>query len=275
MSKILKLNLNEENSLLVHLHGATITSWIANGQEVLFVSQKSVWDEVKAIRGGIPVVFPNFGAWSQDRPQHGFARTKKWSIIAISKADDAVTVTLSLVDDEETRKLWDHKFELEYIITLKQDQLKTNFVVHNRGDSMFDFTSLLHTYFKLDNIDNAQVHGLTNFNYSDKLQNGNIFPETNDAITIRSETDRIYYETGNQHIVETGNANNRKITIKKENFPDTVVWNPWIAKSKAMSDFGDEEYKEMICVEVGYVYKRCNLNANKSISMSQELTVSN
>ncbi len=42
-----------------------------------------------------------------------------------------------------------------------------------------------------------------------------------------------------------------------------------------MSDFGDEEYKQMICVEVGHVYKSFNLNATESINMSQELTVSN
>jgi D-hexose-6-phosphate mutarotase len=31
------------------------------------------------------------------------------------------------------------------------------------------------------------------------------------------------------------------------------VWNPWIAKAKAMPDFCDEEYREMVCVESGNV----------------------
>jgi D-hexose-6-phosphate mutarotase len=33
------------------------------------------------------------------------------------------------------------------------------------------------------------------------------------------------------------------ISIQKTNFPDAVVWNPWVDKAKGMADFGDEEYK--------------------------------
>ena len=29
----------------------------------------------------------------------------------------------------------------------------------------------------------------------------------------------------------------------------TVVWNPWIEKAIRMNDFGDDEYKRMVCVE--------------------------
>ena len=28
-----------------------------------------------------------------------------------------------------------------------------------------------------------------------------------------------------------------------------VVWNPWEKKSKTMTDFGDDEYKSMLCVD--------------------------
>ena len=35
----------------------------------------------------------------------------------------------------------------------------------------------------------------------------------------------------------------QQIKIEKRGFPDAVLWNPWIAKSKGMADFGDEEYK--------------------------------
>lgn len=42
---------------------------------------------------------------------------------------------------------------------------------------------------------------------------------------------------------------NRTVFLTKSGLPDAVVWNPWIAKAKATGDFGDEEYKEMLCVE--------------------------
>ena len=41
----------------------------------------------------------------------------------------------------------------------------------------------------------------------------------------------------------------RVIRIRKDGSAATVVWNPWIEKSTAMSDFGDDEWIETICVE--------------------------
>jgi len=32
-----------------------------------------------------------------------------------------------------------------------------------------------------------------------------------------------------------------------------VLWNPWIAKAQQMPDFGNEEYKQIVCVESGNV----------------------
>jgi glucose-6-phosphate 1-epimerase len=40
-----------------------------------------------------------------------------------------------------------------------------------------------------------------------------------------------------------------------------------------MSDFGDEEYKNMICVEAGYVYKRYLLQPNQNVKMGQSINV--
>jgi D-hexose-6-phosphate mutarotase len=45
----------------------------------------------------------------------------------------------------------------------------------------------------------------------------------------------------------------RTIRVEKSSSASTVVWNPWIAKSKAMTDFGDEEFHRMVCVEAGNV----------------------
>jgi glucose-6-phosphate 1-epimerase len=63
------------------------------------------------------------------------------------------------------------------------------------------------------------------------------------------------------------------VKLEKENFPDTVVWNPWIEKAKAMADFGDDEYKEMICVESGYVSQRRFLESGETFSMGQTISL--
>lgn len=40
-----------------------------------------------------------------------------------------------------------------------------------------------------------------------------------------------------------------------------------------MVDFDDEEYKQMICAEVGHVYKPFTLQPNEIINMNQELKI--
>jgi D-hexose-6-phosphate mutarotase len=81
--------------------------------------------------------------------------------------------------------------------------------------------------------------------------------------------DRLYLNaTGTVEILDPRLG--RKIRVEKQGSASTVVWNPWIAKSRQMPDFGDEEYERMICVESGNV-------ASNSISLppggSSTLTV--
>jgi len=279
MSDIINLEIDEKNKVTVHLHGATITSFFSEGQEILFVSEKSVFDNKKAIRGGIPVVFPNFGPWACG-PQHGFARTKKWSVKPaicsgppVPEADQSQEITLILTDDEATRAIWDFKFELWYIIKLTKGQLETRFIVRNTGDKEFDFTSLLHTYIRLDNVDNATVSNLVNLEYTDKVKQGILVKENNELVKITGETDRVYYTTPNTHTIITGNENKLNIVIEKDNFPETVVWNPWIEKAKSMADFGDDEYKKMICVEAGYLKERYVVKPADAACMVQKIIV--
>ena len=52
-----------------------------------------------------------------------------------------------------------------------------------------------------------------------------------------------------------------------------VVWNPWAEKAKAMTDFGDEEYKQMLCVEAGYVTKPVTIGSNMKVEFGQALSI--
>ncbi len=58
-------------SLEIYLHGATVTSWRHQNLERIFVSSLTVWNGIKAIRGGIPVVWPQFGQPDTTMAQHG------------------------------------------------------------------------------------------------------------------------------------------------------------------------------------------------------------
>ncbi|CAF0891003.1 unnamed protein product [Brachionus calyciflorus] len=270
MNDKIVLELDNSNKAEIYLHGATVTSWISDNKEILFLSSKSVFDNKKAIRGGIPIVFPNFGPWEKG-PQHGFARVKKWTVIEpANKVNDSISVKLSLTDDEETRLLWDFKFELIYEVTLTKKSLKTNLTIKNLGSVEFDFTTLLHTYFRVDDISNVRVQNFVGLNYVDKVKGRATETEARKEIQISEEVDRVYASTDNTHLIDTGSS---KVTLIKENLPDTVVWNPWIEKAKAMSDFGDEEYKNMICVEAGRVNTRYALKFQEEITMGQTIIV--
>jgi glucose-6-phosphate 1-epimerase len=117
---------------------------------------------------------------------------------------------------------------------------------------------LLHTYFSVDDISSATVGHLTGCEFQDSLLSHQRSKESRSLITIEKEVDRIYENVPNSLIV------NDDIEITKIGFTDAVVWNPWIEKSKAMSDFDDDEYKKMLCVEMGCVAKEIVLNPNEN-----------
>ncbi|HVO33166.1 MAG TPA: hypothetical protein VMU17_04565, partial [Elusimicrobiota bacterium] len=147
-------------------------------------------------------------------------------------------------------------FVAEYVVTVS-DKLVLELSVTNQSPSeKFEFENCLHTYFTVDDISAISIHGLRGVTYLDKVANFAKKIENQDGIRISSETDRVYVDTPAP--VEIHDARfGRKIRIDKENAVSTVVWNPWIAKAQQMPDFGNEEYRNMVCVESG------NVNRNK------------
>ncbi|KAF7726085.1 hypothetical protein EC973_009059 [Apophysomyces ossiformis] len=233
----------------VSIYGATVTSWTVDKVERLFVSKEAVRDGTKAIRGGIPLVFPIFGTKEKiSLPQHALKDTQL---------------------TQQQRSSWPHSFRLTYTVTLTAKSLKTVLVLKNEDEDTFEFNTLLHTYFKVPDIANVSVEGLTSRTYHDKVQGGK-HVETNEKLTVASEVDRVYCDVPDQLTVHTGNAT---IGIKKINLKDIVIWNPWIDKARSMGDFGDEEYPEMICVEAGSVADWVKLGGGQSWTGGQILTV--
>lgn len=266
---------DENNKAVVNLHGATLQSWIHEGVEMIFVSKNAVFNNKKAVRGGIPVVFPCFGAWELG-PQHGFARISKWTHTSGPSKDSNgdVSATFTLTDSEDTRKMWNgNKFEVQYTVTVKGDSLTTDFAVKNLNESGdFEFTCLLHTYFSVPDISKTTVSGLGGLAYTDKTDQGLVKQETSDPKTVSGFTDSVYIKATKDHII-TNVAGGKTICLKKSNFQDTVVWNPWAEKAKAMSDFGDDEYLHMLCVEAGHVSSPCKLPAGERFVASQTLQI--
>ncbi|XP_061174430.1 uncharacterized protein LOC133183496 [Saccostrea echinata] len=269
---VVLLKLNDIAEVSVHLHGATIISWKCKAQEVLFVSKNALFDNKKAIRGGIPLVFPCFGPWEKG-PQHGFARIKRWRQDSEPKQNNGrASMSFSLEDDEETRKIWDYRFKLVYNVDLGENDLKLTLTVNNNDSKAFDFTTLMHTYFRCPDIADVRIHGLEGLQYNDKVEGGKISTEERKMVTIDKNYDRVYMKCGGDKVqVESIGDGKKSVSLLLSNLTDVVVWNPWEDKAKAMSDFGDDEYKTMICVEAGSVSQSVTAPAGESVLFTQTL----
>jgi glucose-6-phosphate 1-epimerase len=237
----------------MYLHGAQVASWRpAGAEEVLFLSSHSKWEDGSAIRGGIPICFPWFRAKADNpkAPAHGFVRTKAWKLDSVTKDGDTVTVSMSTGNDEDTTKWWPSDFRLVHRVTFGRD-LKLNLAVTNTGTTPLYFEEALHTYHKVGQIDNIRVQGLDGVPYLDNTDANREKTQHGDVV-ITTQTDSAYVNT--QHPLELVDPElHRRIRITKENSLTTVVWNPWSQGAQSLSDLGDDEWQQFVCVEASNI----------------------
>jgi glucose-6-phosphate 1-epimerase len=254
----------------IYLHGAHIAHFQKHGEPpLLFLSRQSLFAAGKAIRGGVPVCFPWFGPRAGNIA-HGFARVAVWKLIETDVAPDgSVKLKFLLPENLLTKAGWPAA-KVNFTVKVGE-QLTMELLVANTSARDFVFEGCLHTYFSVGDITQVSVTGLKGIHYLDKVENFARKLESADTIRIASEVDRVYLNTTGP--VEIHDAKLRRtISVEKSGSASTVVWNPWIARAKAMADFGDEEYKEMICVESGNVGEsKIALAPGKSASLKATL----
>ncbi len=257
----------------VYLHGAHVTSWVpAAGDEVLFVSQNAAFGRDTAIRGGIPVVFPQF-ADEGPLPKHGFVRTQEWTWLeADSSDDDPVRVTLQLEQNLATQAIWPYAFQARLSVQLAEHELTTELAVTNTGDETFAFTSALHTYFRITDVRGSAIVGLGGVGYRDKVT-GEHRVESEPVLTISGEVDRIYWNAPPELRIQDSRAA-RDIRVRSSGFADAVVWNPGKELARKLPDFGNQEYLEMICVEAAQIGVPVTLKPGAAWRGSQQLQLS-
>jgi len=228
----------------MYLHGAHLTAFQPRGaMPVLFMSRKSWFEPNKPIRGGVPVCFPWFGpkVGSPESPAHGYARIRDWDLESCARQPDGtVRVGFALDADECALRL---AFGVGR--SLEMD-------LEVRAKTAFSFEEALHTYFLVGDVRKVGVEGLDNVDYLDKTDSFRRKTQAPEPIRITGETDRIYLNTRGACVIRDPLLE-RTIRVEKEGSDTTVVWNPWVAKAKAMPDFGDDEWPRMVCVETANV----------------------
>lgn len=130
--------------------------------------------------------------------------------------------------------------------------------VRNIDGKPFSFSFAYHSYLSVSDISEVRIEGLETMDYFDNLCHKERFTEQGDAITFESEFDRVYLSSPNC-VAVLDHERKRTYVLRKEGLPDVVVWNPWDKKSKAMADLGDDEYRQMICVDGAVIEKPISL----------------
>ncbi|MBL0359070.1 MAG: D-hexose-6-phosphate mutarotase [Chitinophagaceae bacterium] len=237
------------------LYGGQLLSYQPSGQQdVLWVSERSLFENGKAIRGGIPLCFPWFGPHTEDKskPQHGFARLQHWDVLTVMEsAEEAVTVTLGLKESGFSLQLWPHAFNavIEFVIGKTLDVKLT---VTNTGSKPFEYSDALHTYFNISSIASITLQGLQNATFYDAF--GTKLKTQDDLLLhFNTETNRRYVNTAIACIIHD-EAYNRNIKVSKTGSRVTVVWNPGEAATQTMADMLPDGYKTFVCVEPANAY---------------------
>ncbi len=232
----------------LYLQGAHVTSWQPAGHEpVLWMSRASNFEMGKAIRGGVPICFPWFGPHptNPSAPAHGFARISEWTLKKAQTTDDG-GIELLLMTRIDPFQL---SFQVEFDQTLRMS-LRTELPADVAEPQRFE--DALHTYLAVGDVRSIAITGLEHADYLDKVDSAARKAATGRAIEFSGETDRVYMDTKSVCIV-SDRLKNRTISVQKSGSLSTVVWNPWIAKSVRMLDFGNEEWPEMVCIETANV----------------------
>ncbi|MEN3929978.1 D-hexose-6-phosphate mutarotase [Microvirga sp. W0021] len=256
----------EGDEATVSLFGAHVLSWkTADGQEELYLSEHADFSRNKAIRGGIPICFPQFADHGPGN-FHGFARTMMWHYVDDGKPSQA---RFRLSATEETLSLWPHLFQVELLVALTENQLSVMLQVTNTGQKDFEFTAALHSYFRISDIAHAKINNLSGTSYLDKIDSLTNQIETRQAITFSGACDRIYYDAPDTLYLHD---QKRQLLIQSKNMPDTVLWNPGHEGSMKMADMPDEDYKFMVCVEAGQIKSAITLKPNETWAGYQIIT---
>ena len=230
---------------LVSLHGGQLLSWIpADGRERLFLSECAVFDSATAIRGGVPVIFPQFGERGALR-KHGFARLRAWDFAGIE--DDTAVFTLA---GDGSDADWPFAFSARLRVALDASRLVVTLAITNSGDVPFAFTAALHTYLAVDDIEQVSLEGLQGCDYEDSANGGTLHRQHDYSLQFEGEVDRIYNDVvAPLQLVDGAH----RLAIEQDRFGDVVVWNPGEHLCARIADLAPADWRNFACVEAGQV----------------------
>lgn len=259
------------------LHGGHLLSWQpVGGVEQLYLSPRSEYAPGKAIRGGVPVCFPQF-AERGSLPRHGFARTALWELVSQEQGQDDALAVLRLRDSDATRAIWPHAFELELSVRVSGRSLDIELACDNLGqpgDAPLQFTAALHTYLRVGDLDAVSVEGLAGLRYFDAVKQTEALQRMDLLLTGEKgvlDLDRIYFGVKERPLLVS--EDRRQLTLQQQGFDDTVVWNPGPERCAKLADMPPQDWSQMLCVEAACVGRPIELQPGESWVGRQSLAL--
>lgn len=235
--------------ITVSLFGAHLLSWkTADGKERLFVSSQTPLDGSKAIRGGVPVIFPQFNVRGPGL-RHGFARVSSWRLSG--QGDDFLEFSLAPGDiSAEHAQAWPHDFALTLRFKLESDALEMNFSAHNPGREAYPFGVALHTYYDVGQLDATSIDGLQGQQFLDHHNNTRV--QESPSLRFTEKHDRMVEATPGV----TLNTADATLRLEQQGFQQWVVWNPGKEDAAALVDLADDEYLRFVCIEPARIHQQ-------------------
>ncbi|CAH0134712.1 Putative glucose-6-phosphate 1-epimerase [Massilia sp. Bi118] len=221
----------------ITLYGAHLVSWkpisgtAAPAQERMFMSRLSALDGRRAIRGGVPVIFPQFAERGEGM-RHGFARTSTWRVLDSGEEDGAAFAVLGLNQADlspQASSAWAYPFELALRVSVHAASLAMTLEVRNTGTHPFPFAAALHTYHLVDDVEAVRIEGVQA-----------------ETLAVTDKLDQVFTDIAGPIRFDNGAD---ELLLRQSGFTDAVVWNPGAADAAALADMEDEEYRNFVCIE--------------------------
>jgi glucose-6-phosphate 1-epimerase len=256
----------------VSLHGGQVLSFKPSGHKnVLWLSKQTKYQKDKAIRGGIPLCWPWFGANDKQTPDtqvgnHGFARQLPWQVESINADESGVTLVLVLSGENQSL-LWPNAYKLKQTLFFGK-HFSQRLAMSNLSNVDAQYSAALHSYFTVSSPENVTVDALIGVNFDDKLTGDSSTQQQ--TVSCVGEIDRVYHSSDNMIITDKNWQ--RKIAITSDNCQQWVLWNPGTKLANTMADVHSGGEHEYVCLEAANT-KWQELPAGETVIISQEIHV--
>lgn len=246
-------------------HGGHLLGWRHDGVEQLFLSARAEYRDGVAIRGGVPICFPQFAGFGP-LAKHGFVRTRAWSLLAAESRADAAVMAFVLDIGADEIAGWPHAVGLVVRYSASAQGLECVLEIENPGATPLSFTGALHTYLAVSDLEAVTLRGLGDLAYTDSARGGEAV-DTETCLRFGPEIDRIYHAAAPVLLQDRA----RSLGLAMEGFTDTVVWNPGPVKGPALADLAPGDWRRFVCIEAGVIARPVRLPPGEHWRGSQYL----